>query len=479
MKVEDNRTLRAPRHANASCGDVQADFSRWVIGSLPGTDDKYIALAPGRLDVLGGIAEYTGGLVLAAPLAEHACVGVQQRSDGLISIVLQQAADRNGAPAFEIPFSRLRAAEGGWVTAVQARECLKPHGDSIICVVGTLIEALRTGALRTLPGGVSVAVASDLEGLPGGSFTSAVSSAALVSAAALAQEIIEPNVAALISQTVENDWLGLANGPSGALCGLLGEAHSLMQLRCDNRTLGGAIRLPEGVDLLAIDCGAIEPGHSQKFLQVRTATFMGRLLIDRIIQHDRLLSGQWDGHLSRVSVNDFVVQLRDRLPTRMLGREFLNRFGETGDPMTSIDPDHTYKIRSRTEHHVYEHDRSRQFVEAVSRAIRTGERSALVIAGGVMNASHWSCGQRCGLGSAAANSLVNDLRKAGPAAGIFGARIAGRGCGSMVAVLADTSEAAQQAIQGSLAGARRGYNVPARILTGSLAGAMVSGAVRV
>jgi L-arabinokinase len=128
---------------------------------------------------------------------------------------------------------------------------------------------------------------------------------------------------------------------------------------------------------------------------------------------------------------------------------------------------------------VYEHARSRQFVEAFSRGIRNDDRSAFVDAGNVMNASHWSCGQRCGMGSAPANSLVNALRKAGPAAGIFGSRIAGQGCGGMVAVLAEDSPAARQALEDSLAVYTRAYNVPARILTGSLAGAMVSGAVRV
>ena len=49
----------------------------------------------------------------------------------------------------------------------------------------------------------------------------------------------------------------------------------------------------------------------------------------------------------------------------------------------------------------------------------------------------------------------------------------------MVAILADDSEAADAALEGSLKAYHRDYNVPARILTGSLAGALVSGAVRV
>jgi len=335
------------------------------------------------------------------------------------------------------------------------------------------------GFFPSLTEGISLAIASDLEDVSGADAFAAASSAVLVCMAALTQETIEPNVAALIAQSVENDWIGNAVGPSAALCGLIGTAHDLLQFRCDSRTLGGFVSMPHGYRLMAIHCGESSQGHRERFIHVRTATFMGRLLIDRIIRHEGLLAGQWDGHLSRVSVNDFVEQLRDRLPTKMLGRDFLERFGETGDRLTRIDPDCTYKIRSRTEHHIYEHARSRQFIEAISRGIRNGDRSAFVEAGSIMNASHWSCGQRCGLGSVKANSLVNALRKTGPSAGILGARIAGQGCGGMVAVLADEFESARQTIEDSLDAYQHAHKIRARILTGSLPGAMVNGAVRV
>ena len=479
MKLEENRTLRAQRHASGAPVNTAADFSSWIVRNLPGEDEKYVAIAPGRLDVLGGVAEYTGGLVLAVPLAEHACVGVQRRTDGLLHITRHHSASGNGAAPCEMPLARFRGDDGSWLSPPAGREMLRPYGDMIACCAGTIIEAMRTGALGALSGGMSLAIASDLEDVSGVGVFAAASSAVLVSAAALTHEVMEPNVAALISQTLENDWLESPVGPADALCALLGEANGLTQLRCDNRTLGSTLPLPCDLRLVAIDSGHSQPGHCEKYAQVRTATFMGRLLIDRIVRHEGLLAKQWDGYLSRISVNDYVEHLRDRLPTKMSGREFLDRFGETGDRLTRIDPKQTYKIRSRTEHHVYEHARSRQFVEAIARGIRNDDRSAFVDAGSAMNASHWSGGQRCGMGSAPANSLVNALRKADPAAGIFGSRIAGRGCGGMVAVLAEDSQAAQQVLEDSIEAYARDYNVPARILTGSLAGAMVRGAVRV
>ena len=118
---------------------------------------------------------------------------------------------------------------------------------------------------------------------------------------------------------------------------------------------------------------------STKYRRVRTATFMGRFLIDRIVGHDGAGNLRWDGNLSRISVADYVDRFRDRIPTRLKGSEFLKRFGETGDPLTSVAAEVVYKIRSRTEHHVYEHSRSCIGSSKGSRAshgVGTGRSSA-------------------------------------------------------------------------------------------------------
>jgi len=41
-------------------------------------DDVIVTRAPGRLDVMGGIADYSGSLVLQLPLAEACHVAVQR-----------------------------------------------------------------------------------------------------------------------------------------------------------------------------------------------------------------------------------------------------------------------------------------------------------------------------------------------------------------------------------------------------------------
>src|SRR5919106_6807339 len=60
-----------------------------------------IARAPGRLDVMGGIADYSGSLVLELPIAEATLVALQKDDARQLRIVSLIGDDR--ALSFEMP----------------------------------------------------------------------------------------------------------------------------------------------------------------------------------------------------------------------------------------------------------------------------------------------------------------------------------------------------------------------------------------
>jgi L-arabinokinase len=232
--------------------------------------------------------------------------------------------------------------------------------------------------------------------------------------------------------------------------------------------------MPEGVEIVAVDCGYECDEAAVKFAQVRSATFMGRSLIDRIIRYDRLEHIRWEGYLSSISINDYKAHFRDRIPRGMKGEDYIGRFGEAIDPLTRIEPAEVYKIRSRTEHHIYEHDRSCKFIECMARAARAKDDEPLKEAGEVMFASHWSYGQRCGLGSVHTDRLVVLMRDAA-ADGIYGAKITGRGNGGLVAVLKKKDGRAEAALQRIVDQYMQEKNRSARVLRGSMPGATLTG----
>src|SRR5687767_5315149 len=65
-----------------------------AFGTFFDTDrDLIVTRAPGRLDVMGGIADYSGSLVLEMPIAEATFAAIQKNSGKNIEIV---SIDQNG-----------------------------------------------------------------------------------------------------------------------------------------------------------------------------------------------------------------------------------------------------------------------------------------------------------------------------------------------------------------------------------------------
>ncbi|MBK9317312.1 MAG: hypothetical protein IPM55_24150 [Acidobacteria bacterium] len=60
-----------------------------------------VTRAPGRLDLMGGIADYSGSLVLQLPIASAAHVALQKRADNLIRIVSLAEDERRSPRTFE------------------------------------------------------------------------------------------------------------------------------------------------------------------------------------------------------------------------------------------------------------------------------------------------------------------------------------------------------------------------------------------
>src|SRR6476661_5806543 len=65
-----------------------------------------IARAPGRLDVMGGIADYSGSLVLELPIAEATLVALQKDEAARISVI-SLVDNETRALTFEMPLADL------------------------------------------------------------------------------------------------------------------------------------------------------------------------------------------------------------------------------------------------------------------------------------------------------------------------------------------------------------------------------------
>lgn len=434
--------------------------------------DRFVAKAPTRLDLMGGSAWQAGALTLSVPLEPAAYVVCQRRNDGKVAVSLLNSTGPNGAAPVLVDAALLAAQS-------ELEQHLAGHDDFVLTALETLRALLSVSVLKDLRSGVSVAVGSAHEG-PGDVAALASACAATAAAVASAYDVaLDIDAAIEIARAVGVPSGRCAIGEADVVSALCGRNGHVTQVRGDPCAPAGSVVLGTGATVLGIDVGVVSERLDDKRRQTRVATAMGRELIGRIIAHDSSENATWGGYLARISVSDFVERFRDRIPTKITGEVFTSRFGEPAGVCGEVDPSFVYKVRSRTEHHVYEHDRAMQFVQYLTRAARVSDGGqSLTAAGELMYASHWSYGQRCGLGSIETDLMVNLLRQHGQEAGIFGAKITGQGCGGVVGVLMRDSEEAMTAVQRAMEAYQTSKKRTPRLLRSAGAGIMETGVVR-
>ncbi len=453
-------------------------LSATVLAGLVARHPKFITQAPLSLDVLGGMGQFVGALTLSLPLAEHVCVAVQLTDDQSLSVSRTAASQDDSPEVVTIAVDRLVVNRGVIEADAITHVASELQNGAVICVVGVLVECVRQGLLP-----VTALSASISFGLTGGiskglDFEASLMSGAVISIAKALDVEVEVTAIHQACLEVQTKWIQRAIGLGGMGAVLSGEAHAISQVRFDPYTYVGSFPFPDDIAIVGIDTGARLDCAHVKYTKARIAAQMGRELVSRIVEHDNITDMSWDGLLSRLTVNDYTDRFRNRLPSQIKGSDYLARFGPLSDRLAVVEPSVLYKVRSRTEHHIYEHARSGQFIEALARAVRTKTTAPLIEAGDLMYASHWSYGQRSGLGAIETDVLVNILRQYGSNFEIYGAKVSGRGCGGMVVVLMRQTEQSRNALDSALADYRQQTSLTPTLLSGSLPGAMVSGARR-
>jgi L-arabinokinase len=401
----------------------------------------FIARAPGRLDLMGGIADYSGSLVLQMPIAEATLVALQLDRSRELRIV-----SLTDDPAREISFTMpLKEFESNGT--VVDYEVARNRFQSDLghqwasYVAGCFLVLMRERGVRFERGARLLISSSVPEGK--GVSSSAAIEVAVMSAVAAAFDLkLEAREIALLCQTLENRVVGAPCGVMDQMTAACGEADRLLTLLCQPAELLGTIALPEDLRVWGVDSGVRHSVGAGDYGSVRSGAFMGYRMIAELaglkVIHDnpgsqalKVLDDRWQGYMANLTPSEFEQQFVADLPERMTGAEFLRIYRGTTDPMTQVDPDRTYAVRQPAAHAVYENFRVRAFAEFLP-ATPTEQRRELL--GELMYQSHASY-SACGLGSEGTDLLVKLVRGTGPTKGLYGAKITGGGSGGTVAVL--------------------------------------------
>ena len=241
----------------------------------------YVARAPGRLDVMGGIADYSGALVLELPIAESAFAAVQVAGGRGVTIV--SLRDGEGEPPLVKTIS-----EGEWLglqrgTLEAAREFFAsdPASSWAAYVAGPLLVLLAELRPR-VEGGLRILVASAVPEGKGVSSSAAIEVAALRAAAAALGVSIDGETLARMCQRAENAVVGAPCGIMDQMTSVLGRQDELLALRCQPATIEGFVAVPPEISFWGVDSGVRHFVGGASYSSVRCGAFMGYRIISEL-----------------------------------------------------------------------------------------------------------------------------------------------------------------------------------------------------
>lgn len=411
--------------------------------------DPVRASAPGRLDVMGGVADYSGSLVLQMPIHQRTHAALARRDDGILR-VRSETLDQEVTVSPDQRKTLLgadaatRRSELGWAAYV----------------VGAVMEFHQAVEKdRTLPDpGYDIWLASEVPPGRGVSASAALEIAVLRALESLWSVQLPPLHLAVIGQRAEHRWAAAPCGLMDQIASHCGVAGQLLPILCragqdEPAQLSPPVPVPEGWHVVGIDSGVTHQVSGDAYARARTAAFMGLEMLSRTgtghLQPLGRVNENIDGddpknafqtrsdhlhectylYLTDIYANQFES---DSLPALLGGEEFMARYGRIRDTATKVCPCSSYPVRAATSHPIFEHQRIQHFLAL----LKAGQPEQ---AGQLMYESHQSY-IAIGLGHPATDELVDSLRSLGPDHGIHGARITGGGCGGTVCVLAKAEQ---------------------------------------
>jgi galactokinase len=378
--------------------------------------------APGRLDVLGGVADYSGSLVLQMPLALTTRVSIEERSEpGLLF-----SSDQEPAVSLPLPPRDLVASVGTAAAALRRWLDEQAAPRWVRYPFGCL--AVFAARWHWWPAvGLAFHITSDVPASMGVSSSAALEVATLRALERLSGHAFEGTELARAGQRAENDVVGAPCGLMDQLASAHGRVGELLPIRCRPDDLADRVRLPPGVIVVGWPSGVRHAVTDSPYATARTAAFMGKAILERAL-------GRRLAYLTEAMPAEVVAVDRGTLPDALTGAEFTARQVMMDDPQSRIDPGRTYPVRAAVSFAVGEHARAERIAAALGDGSDGDRTAVLAVIRHALRESHAGY-TAIGLGCPETDAMVDAIDRLGPAGGFHGARISGGGSGGTVVVV--------------------------------------------
>nr|XP_027099581.1 L-arabinokinase-like isoform X1 [Coffea arabica]XP_027099582.1 L-arabinokinase-like isoform X1 [Coffea arabica] len=443
-------------------------------------EDIFVTRAPGRLDVMGGIADYSGSLVLQMPIREACHVAIQKihpgkerlwkhaqarklaKGDGptpVLQIVSFGSELSNRGPTFDMDLSDFWDGEQP-MSYEKARNYFAqdPSQRWAAFVAGTILVLMKELGIR-FENSISMLVSSAVPEGKGVSSSAAIEVASMSAIAAVHGLKIPPRELALLCQKVENHVVGAPCGVMDQMTSACGESTKLLAMVCQPAEVLGLVDIPSHIRFWGIDSGIRHSVGGTDYGSVRVGAFMGRRIIKYIastlLSQSLSANGmtpedvEEDGvellesealldYLCNLSPHRYEALYSKVLPETLLGETFVEKYADHNDPVTVIDMKRNYGLRAAARHPIYENFRVKAFKALLTSATSDDQLTAL---GELMYQCHFSY-SACELGSDGTDRLVQLVQEMQHSkmsksveGTLYGAKITGGGSGGTVCVV--------------------------------------------
>ncbi|KAI9097754.1 hypothetical protein K1719_025525 [Acacia pycnantha] len=442
-------------------------------------EEIIVTRAPGRLDVMGGIADYSGSLVLQMPIREACHVALQRvhpskhrlwkhaqarqnaRGDkptAVLQIVSFGSELSNRGPTFDMDLSDFMDGEKP-ISYEKARKFFAqdPSQKWAAYIAGVIVVLMNELGIR-FEDSISMLVSSAVPEGKGVSSSASVEVASMHAIAVAHGLNISPRDLSLLCQKVENHIVGAPCGVMDQMASACGEANKLLAMICQPAEIVGLVEIPNHIRVWGIDSGIKHSVGGADYGSVRIGTFMGRkmiksrasdILAEKLpngVNHDEVENDDIElmskeaslDYLCNLSPHRYEALYAKNMPEYIVGEAFLEKFADHNDPVTVIDEKRTYAVRAPTIHPIYESFRVKTFKALLTSATSADQLSAL---GELLYQCHYSY-SACGLGSDGTDrlvQLVQDLQHSATSilegGTLCGAKITGGGSGGTVCVI--------------------------------------------
>jgi galactokinase len=437
--------------------------------------EVWVARVPARLDVMGGIADYSGSNVCEAVLGRGMLMALQPRTDRTLRIRTVQVASRSLPVETRISLDYFGVGNGNGLASYEDIRSLcqsNPLVNWASYIGGSIFTLLKEEPIK-LPYGFSLLLLSAVPMNVGIGSSAAVEIGTLCCLNAYLEMNLHPARIARLGQMAENHVVGAPCGIMDQIAVTSGRQGRLTHILCRPGSVQGEVEIPKGTGFVGINSMVRHSVAGSPYSDTRIGAFMGKKIINEIraSKSQSILN-----HLTELSVNELRGQYANGIPEKVIGSEFLAEYKTHDDPVTKIHPDATYRVAGPTRHPIEENERVLCFMDALRAANTDGEK-ALIAAGECMYGAHESYRGNCNLSTEEVDFLVESVRKRGTKSGLYGAKITGGGTGGTVAVFGKLEALKEQIPQIAKEYSRR-IGVMPDIFEGTSPGASEFGARR-